>query len=191
MLIDLKHNLEGKSESQSNKFEVYPSLASLAFLNLSSAKELDKAFSDFNPQMAYHYISNGKVSSYQLINYFLDKFCLKATLYITTWGMTELAIRNLASRKKQGQIEQLFFVFSEQTKVNKANEFQLATSIATGFKIMPCHAKIYLIKTAKHQVSIITSANLNRNNKLEAGTITGDPLVYEGYSKFLSNAINS
>jgi hypothetical protein len=191
MLIELNRNLKQNSESQSNKFEVYPSLAKLNFLNLSSAKELSSSFEDFNDKTAYHYISNGKVSSYQLVNFFLDKFCQTATLYITTWGMTELAIRNLASRKKAGQIKELYFVFSEQTKVNKANEFQLAISIATAYKMMPCHAKIYLIKTDSYQVSIITSANLNRNNKLEAGTITGDLSVYEGYSKFLSHAINS
>lgn len=191
MLIDLERNLNQKTESQSNKFEVYQSTAKLDFLNLGSSKILKSQFESFNQESSYYYISNGKVSSYQLINFFLDKFCLPATLYITTWGMTELAIRNLASRKKAGQIEQLYFVFSEQTKVNKANEFQLAVSIATAYKMMPCHAKIYLIKTQNHQVSIITSSNLNRNNKLEAGTITGDPNIYDGYSKFLYHAIHS
>jgi len=189
MLIDVKRDLGKISESQSNKFDVFKSQAASKHINLSAAKELDQHFIDFGQNMSYFYVSNGKVSSYQLLNYFLDKFNEPATVYISTWGMTENAIRQLASRKASGQIADLYFVFSEQTKVNKANEFQLAVSIATAFKIIPCHAKIYLIKTAHHQVSIITSANLNRNNKLEAGTITNDLSIYQGYQEFLKQLI--
>ena len=140
--------------------------------------------------MAYFYASDGKVSSYQLINYFLDKFNQPAAVYITTWGFTETALRQLAIRKQSGQIEKLYFLFSSKTKINKANEFQLATSIATKYKIHPCHAKIYLIKTQDHQVSIITSGNLNRNNKLEAGVITGSKDVFHGYEQFLNTILN-
>jgi hypothetical protein len=191
MLIDLQRNSAHKSESQSSKFDMFKSLAAAKHVNLTAAKELDSHFSDFGQNLSYYYVSNGKVSSYQLLNYFLDKFNEPATIHITTWGMTENAIRQLAARKASGQIAELYFVFSQQTKVNKANEYQLAVSIATAHKIIPCHAKIYLIKTPSHQVSIITSANLNRNNKLEAGTITSDLAIYQGYQSFLNQLLCS
>jgi hypothetical protein len=164
------------------------SIEASKFINLSSAKLLDEHLADASG--TYHYISNGKVSSYQMINYFLDRFKEPATLHVTTWGMTELALRQMATRKASGMIKDIYFVFSEQIKVNKANEYQLATSIAGGFKKHPCHAKIYLIKSDSYQVSIITSANLNRNNKMEAGSICFDKNIYQGFSSYLNELIN-
>lgn len=186
MLIDLQPKTEQSSKS---KFDVFASPSPAKHVNLTGAKDLDAHFANIGQNMSYFYISNGKVSSYQLLNYFLDKFAEPAVVHITTWGMTETAIRQLAARKASKQIEELYFTFSEQTKVNKANEYQLAVAISTAHKILPCHAKIYLIKTASHQVSIITSANLNRNNKLEAGTITTDIGIYQGYQSFLNQLL--
>jgi hypothetical protein len=172
-------------------FLLNKSILAMKQLNLASAKKFDEYFADFGDDMAYFYASDGKVSSYQLVNYFLDKFAERATVYITTWGFTETALRQLALRKKSGQINELFFVFSDKTKVNKANEFQLATSVATAYKIHPCHAKIYLVRTKNHQVSLITSGNLNRNNKLEAGVITSSKSIWDGYANFLDKIIKS
>jgi hypothetical protein len=187
MLIDLN-----KTANQGEKvdFMFNKQILAMKHLALESSKKLDTYFNDFGSDKAYFYASDGKVSSYQLVNYFLDKFNEPATVHITTWGFTETALRQLSIRKNAGQIEDLYFIFSSKTKVNKANEFQLATSIATAYKIHPCHAKVYLVRTKNHQVSIITSGNLNRNNKLEAGVITGNLGVYTGYVDFLTNIIN-
>ena len=185
MLIDLNR----PSSSGPSGLNVSKNLEAIRAVNLQSAKLLETYFSEFESNCTYFYLSEGKVSSYQLLNYFLEKFNQPATVYITTWGMTETAVRQLATRKQSGQIKELYFVFSEQTKVNKANEYQLALSIATSHKIMPCHAKIYLIKTHDYQVSIVTSANLNRNNKLESGTITGSLETLNFYTEFLNNKI--
>lgn len=171
-----------------NDFEVIKNIDAQKFVNFESAKLIGKYITDFNGN--YFYISNGKVSSYQLLNYFLDTFNQEAVVHITTWGFTELALRQMANRKAIGQIKDLYFVFSDQVQVNKANEYQLATSIATAYKKHPCHAKIYLIKTQNYQVSIITSGNLNRNNKLEAGTISFSAETYHGFANYLNNLIN-
>ena len=184
--IDLKIN--GKIATDKIDFLVMQNLEAQKVVNLESAKLLASYIPDLSG--AYFYASNGKVSSYQILNYFLDKFNEPAVVHITTWGFTELALRQMANRKKAGQIKELYFVFSDQVQVNKANEFQLATSIATAYKKHPCHAKIYLIKTATYQVSIITSGNLNRNNKLEAGTISFSSDIYNGYANYLNKLIN-
>jgi hypothetical protein len=184
--IDL--NINAKQKSSTPDFVAMKSIEAARFINLDSAKLI----SDYITTLSgtFFYISNGKVSSYQLLNYFLDRFNEPANVHITTWGFTELALRQLANRKEAGHIKDLYFVFSDQVKVNKANEYQLATSIATAYKKHPCHAKIYLIKTDHFQVSIITSGNLNRNNKLESGTITFDRFIYNEYAEYLNNLIN-
>lgn len=184
--IDL--NINGKQKDTLTNFVALRSIKAARYINLESAKLLEQ----YLPELSgtYFYISNGKVSSYQLLNYFFDKFNAPATVHITTWGFTELALRQLANRKNAGHIKDLFFVFSDQVKVNKANEYQLATSIATAYKKHPCHAKIYLIKTEHYAVSIITSGNLNRNNKLESGTISFDINIYNGYANYLNTLIN-
>jgi hypothetical protein len=184
--IDL--NINGKQKETANDFVALKSIEAARFINLDSAKLI----SDYITTLSgtFFYISNGKVSSYQLLNYFLDRFNEPANVHITTWGFTELALRQLANRKNAGHIKDLYFVFSDQVKVNKANEYQLATSIATAYKKHPCHAKIYLIGTKDFQVTITTSGNLNRNNKLESGTICFNENIYKGYADYLNNLIN-
>ena len=187
-MLKIDFNINGKQKDSSTDFVALRSIEAARFINLESAKVLDKYMPDHSG--TYFYISNGKVSSYQLLNYFMDKFNEPATIHITTWGFTELALRQLANRKNAGHIKELYFVFSDQVKVNKANEYQLAESIASAIKKHPCHAKIYLIKTENFQVSIITSGNLNRNNKLESGTVSFDENIYNGYANYLNNLIH-
>lgn len=183
--IDLNNT---KSKGKAGDFEILKSIEAQRFVNLESSKLLADQIGELSG--TYFYISNGKVSAYQILSFFLDKFNEPATVHITTWGFTELALRQLANRKQANHIKDLYFVFSDQVKVNKANEYQLATSIATGYKKHPCHAKIYLIGTENFQVSIITSGNLNRNNKLESGTICFDKNIYNGYANYLNNLIH-
>jgi hypothetical protein len=188
-LIDFDDKKQGAVVVQ---FDVHKQMGAIRQVNLESAKLLDTYFADFDEQ-DYFYISNGKVSTYQMISYFLDKYCQKygaATLHITTWGMTELAIRQLVTRKQSGQILKVHFVCSEQTKVNKQNEFYLMKELATTFTTIPCHAKIYLMEIGFMKISIITSANLNRNNKLEAGVISGSTETYFFYREFLNKLID-
>ena len=187
-MLKIALQINGKPKDGLPNFVVLKSLEAQRFVNLESAKALSEYIKEL--EGSYYYISNGKVSSYQLLNYFLDKFNEPATVHITTWGFTELALRQMANRKAIGQIKDLYFVFSDQVQVNKANEYQLATSIATNYKKHPCHAKIYLIKTEHYQVSIITSGNLNRNNKLEAGTISFSLDTYNGFANYLNDLIN-
>lgn len=185
MLIDFNQKAENKS----------PDALFLRFdteqhsVILESAKRLECDLGKLQENQTCIYISPGKVSTYQLLNFFLDKFKSPARVYITTWGMTETALRQLASRKRSGKIEKLYFVFSEQTRVNKANEWQLSHKIADKVKVTPCHAKIYLMLTDQEQVGIISSGNLNRNNKLEAGTITRNKSAIDGIKNFLDSII--
>ena len=119
----------GAPEKPSNGaggFFMNKSILAMKQVNLTSAKRLDEHFVSFSETMAYFYASDGKVSSYQLINYFLDKFNQPAAVYITTWGFTETALRQLAIRKQSGQIEKLYFLFSSKTKINKPRIIRLA-----------------------------------------------------------------
>lgn len=187
-MLGIELKIDATRKKNTTDFIVLKSLEAQRFVNLESAKALNEHIKEL--EGSYYYISNGKVSSYKLLNYFLDRFNEPATVHITTWGFTELALRQMANRKAIKQIKDLYFVFSDQVQVNKANEYQLATSIATAYKKHPCHAKIYLIKTEHYQLSIITSGNLNRNNKLEAGTISFSLDTYNGFANYLNDLIN-
>jgi hypothetical protein len=184
---------ERKTEFTLKQFDMRKQLAAIRTVNLKSAKLLDSYFDDIYCD-DYYYVSNGKVSTYQMISYFLDKYCAiygtSCEMYITTWGMTEMAIRQLVTRKQSGQISKMHFVCSEQTKVNKTNEFYLMKELADSFTTVPCHAKIYLMDFGVKQISIITSANLNRNNKLEAGVISGNSSTHNFYMNFLNQLID-
>lgn len=117
------------------------------------------------------FISDASFSSYQLLNAFLDKFG-PSNVWLTTYGISETVMRGLSTRKQSGLIKELYMVFSDHVKKIKPAEVQIAEHIATKFCHYPCHAKIIVVQNDTHQAVIISSMNLNRNNKLEAGCIS-------------------
>jgi hypothetical protein len=134
------------------------------------------------------FISDAAFSSYQLLNYFLDKFG-PSNVWITSYGISETVMRNISLRKQAEQILDLHFVFSDHVKKMKPAEMQIAQSIATSFVHYPCHAKIIVLQNDNHQAVITSSMNMNRNNKLESGAISFNRSVADSFIQFLNTLI--
>ena len=136
------------------------------------------------------FISDAKFSSYQLLNYLLDKFG-PSKVWITTYGISETVMRQIATRKQAGLISELHLIFSDHVKRIKPAEIQIAENIATSFKHYPCHAKIIVIQSPTQSATITCSMNMNRNNKLESGAISFNHQVSESFINYLNQILCS
>jgi hypothetical protein len=136
------------------------------------------------------FISDANFSSYQLINSILDRFG-PSDIWLTSYGISETALRAISTRKQSGLIKDLHFIFSDHVKRIKPREMQQAESIATSFCYYPCHAKIVVVRNPNHSATIISSMNMNRNNKLEAGFIGFEQNVADDIITQLTQICNS
>ena len=161
------------------------------FLSIEATRFNDKdiyAQWDKNGLQDSFFISDANFSSYQLLNYLLDKFG-PSNVWITSYGISETVMRNIATRKQAGNILGLHFMFSDYVKKIKPAEMQIAQSIATTFCHYPCHAKIIVVQNETCQAVITSSMNMNRNNKLESGAITFSKDVAHSFIQYLNNII--
>ncbi|MFA6516005.1 MAG: hypothetical protein WCU83_02630 [Bacteroidia bacterium] len=99
-------------------------------------------------------------------------------------------MRNISHRKHSGDIVDLHIICSDHIRSVKPAEIQIAEKLATRFVFYPCHAKMIVIKSISGKyAAIVSSMNLNRNNKLEAGTVIFDHQTVQKTIDFLNNII--
>jgi hypothetical protein len=166
----------------------WKALAAAEAIDLSKLNEIDELLPKIDNLANAFFISDKRWSAHQMIAAYLTQMKW-ADVWLTTYGINEHTMRQIANRKDAGQIRELYFMFSEQVKKLKPQEIQIAMQIATAYCIYPSHAKIIVLKNDTHQVLIVSSMNLNRNNKLEAGAITTDANAVQLFIDFLNEKI--
>lgn len=167
------------------KESLFASIEAIRFNDRSIYEQFDK-----NGLQDCFFISDANFSSYQMLNYILDKFG-PSNVWITSYGISETVMRNISIRKQSENILKLHFIFSDHVKNIKPAEMQIAQNIATSFCHYPCHAKIIVVQNETYQAVITSSMNMNRNNKLESGAITFSKDVAASFIQYLNNIICS
>lgn len=166
------------------------SVAANRAIDITVYKRLEEILPRLEDLGTYFLISDGRWSSYQVLNYYLDQMPA-ADVWISTYGINERAMRNLINRKESGNINNLYLLLSDELRRIKPQESQIAMSLATRFKFYPSHAKIIVAKNSTHSWAFVSSMNLNRNNKLESGVLTTDKAVADFYCDFIDKIICS
>lgn len=114
---------------------------------------------------------------HQLLEYILE-FTGPAKVLLTAFSLSEEPVRKLLLLKDAGQITELRCLFNDQLKRFKTDILIFSSNVADEIRTVPVHAKIMLIQ-GKFNVMVISSANLNRNDRYEAGVISSDQAAFE------------
>lgn len=124
----------------------------------------------------FHWFNHGKFSIYDLIEYLL--LCSgKAHLKITSFSLSEEAIRKFIFFKEQELIDTAAFLFDHSTARNKLS-LMLFISKSFAVRLSNNHTKIILIRNDLHHLVVSCSANLNQNLRHENGFISTDLGTY-------------
>lgn len=127
-------------------------------------------------------------SEFQL--YHLLEFILEQTgesdLILTTFSVSEEFIRKLLQMKEKGLVRSLVMIADHRTAVKALRLSLFTNNIAEQLHLGNNHAKVVLIQNESWKVSVVTSQNQTRGNRIECGMICTLPGIYDDLLKSIS-----
>ncbi len=131
-----------------------------------------------------YYLTDGTWSLFELIDYCLDQVG-PSDLFITSFSISEESIRHLLYLKETGKILSLTGLFDPSLRKTKTPLLYFASEVFDKMRFAPNHSKIILFANKTRGLSIIASANLGRNRRIETGVIDTDKKTFWFYENRL------
>jgi len=139
-------------------------------------------FGQLEPGHFYHYINDGQWSLHQLLAYVLN-FTGPAQVQVTSFSLSETAIRFFVNLLDEGLITSLDCLFDLSTKKNKMDLLFFAKNVTSRVFIASNHAKLIAVKSKSQNVFINSSANLTVNRRHESGIVITETSLAKAYAK--------
>lgn len=157
--------------------------------------EKDASADDFSsividgPAQYVAMMSRGKISLHQVIEklVLMHKPC---KVWLTSWAISENPIRAIVNLVQSGAIQELNCIFNYRVNIECPKAFQLAQFNFKNIKLSKIHAKVVIIETEKGAITIVTSANLTTNPRIEAYSITNDQQCKDFHLQWIKEEMN-
>lgn len=130
-----------------------------------------------------------KTQSIQMITKFLE-IMGPSELILTSYSVSDRLLNFLLACKNNGLITRLTLIIDWKVKLSNASLANFAQSISDDFGLDDVHAKLWLFKSEKETLSVVSSQNINHNPRKEAGTITKEPHIHAYYEEILLELLN-
>lgn len=156
---------------------------------IKSRRTLESIIGELVADQVLQFATAGRWSLHQLLEYVLAQTG-PASVWMTTWTITEEPMRVLLNLIKSGSIRELHAVFDYRIESRKPEAFQLASNILTRIKLTKCHAKVLVIQNERWSVTILGSANFSNNPRIEAGTLFTDRASADFHKNWISEVID-
>jgi hypothetical protein len=145
---------------------------------------LDKLSDFFVDNMAtVPFYSDSEFSTHQLIETLLEQSGI-AKVRISSFSISEVALRSFARLYDDGLISELQCLLDFTVKRHRLGLLFFASNFITEIGLLKNHSKIILIENDTCKWVVLSSGNLNLNDKIEAGFISRDPYFFDFYSCF-------
>jgi hypothetical protein len=154
-----------------------------------SLSELKQSVAEIAPDRYIHFVTAGKWSSHQLLRYLIEQTGA-VHLRMCTWSMTEDLCRALLQLRNKGLLLSAECVLSERINERTPTVFQLAKNTFDKIKLAKLHAKVMVLYNDAWNVTIVGSANLTRNPKMEAGVIDSHKAIADFHLKWLQDELD-
>lgn len=192
MLVDVSEILSSKNSipepENSGVLSLRSDVKNSAFLG-TPEENLKKHIGELSQKSNTHFVTLGRFSSHDLLLYLL-KQTGPADVLVSTWSISELAIRNIVKKHDEGLIKSIAFLIDPRVKVRNPKPLQMLAANFT-YKLKACHAKVTTIENDSWNISIVSSANMTNNPRIERGIICPFKEIFEFDKNWISNEINS
>jgi hypothetical protein len=158
------------------------------FLLCKGSLKIHELFPSLKKNTTIHYVSNGEWSTHELIIHLLGLIG-PADLYFTTWSLKEYPVRLFLDAMEDGRIKRLCALLDSRVKVRNPDVLMLAQQNFSMIRQYDCHAKVTVLMSDQWTVSIVGSANMTNNPRLEAGLISTLPAVGHFHSSWILDLI--
>jgi len=132
------------------------------------------------------FASAAEFSMHELLEFLLQKTG-PATVRVSTFSISEIAIRSFFNLMEQGTIYRLECLFDLSVKRHKLGLLYFVNNIASSIAISKNHAKFILIENADWAIVVVGTANFQVNDKNEVGIISTEPGFYKFYSDIFAD----
>ena len=160
------------------------------FLLCKGSAKLQELFPTLEQNRCLHYVSNGDWSTHELVMHLLELIG-PAELYFTTWSLKEYPVRLFLDAMESGKITHLYALLDSRVKVRNPDVFQLAKHNFSKVRQYDCHAKVSVLINDKWVVSIVGSANMTNNPRVEACMLSTNQEVGHFHKNWILELINN
>lgn len=139
--------------------------------------KIQKELSSFPHFDTVFYFSDGW-SMHQLISH-LVQLSGPCELFVSSFSICEHAIRIFQNLKMENKVQQLTLLLDFNVFNTKRGLLFFLENSADQIYFTKCHAKTIIILNKNVRWCVVSSANLNVNNKHESGIVTRNPQVVD------------
>jgi hypothetical protein len=112
------------------------------------------------------WISNGTMSMHHIIEGLVST-CAPASVYFTTWAISEDAARALFFLKQSNRVTEIKAIIDHRVLSGHGDVYNFILAFFDHLQLEPCHAKMVLISSGEISYAVYSSANLTTNNRIE------------------------
>ncbi len=156
----------------------------------SESRDVDALIGDLQKDDIRFYFSSGHWSMHDLFTALIHKTG-PARVYLSTFSLSEIAIRSLYNALREGLILELGCLVDIRVKRHKMGLLNFAGHLADKITLANCHAKILILENDDWKVAVVASNNFTVNVRYESGSIITMPEIVEFYKQCLLEAIKT
>lgn len=131
-----------------------------------SSDVLAEFVNQVNEKNSFCWISEGNMSMHHIIEAIVTQ-CAPASLYFTTWSISEDAARAIYLLKEKKLITQVKGIIDYRILSGNAGVYHFLLSFFDHLQLESCHAKMVLITGRDISYAVYSSANMSTNNRIE------------------------
>lgn len=148
--------------------------------------EVENAFPRLYKGMCEFAFNDGSFSFVDVIEYVLQKTG-RATLDISSWVASSQSTKRIEDMLEDNSINRMRFLVGDGFVVHRSKLYShIVNTYGNVIKVTKNHAKFCIVNNDQWDFVIETSANLNKNIRLESFRIT----EHKGYRKFFTDVFD-
>lgn len=146
----------------------------------------------FPENSTLHYASCSDFSTHDMLFRLIEVYGKIKNFHMATWSISNKASEMLIMAKDAGLIENMYCLLDWRVQVRTPKAKGLLKFNNIEMKVCNCHAKTFCIEfDSGEKISVVGSANLTNNPRIEAGTICNDPEIYNFHSGWIKSEMGN
>lgn len=151
---------------------------------------LRDAFPRIERGMDYPFASGGDWSTHDLLFHLLQ-IIGPAALTAATWSVAEHAAQKLIAALDEGSLTDIKFLVDWRVQVRTPGFMTLAKRHFTDIRVSSTHAKVFVLRNDEWNLSLVGSANLTNNPRIEAGHLSTNPDTANFHADWIEREIQN
>lgn len=137
---------------------------------------LSECVKRFEQGRTYHIWSHGRWSSHHILEQVVKQHG-PADVWFTSWVISAPAVQKLIQLREKGHLHAIHALLDLRVKTHSPEASQLVEKTTAKLRLTKIHAKTMVIIGGGYACSIVTSANLTTNRRVERFVVTFDTTI--------------